>query len=220
MSLARLAPDAEHDLRLPQLAPESRALPPEVRMDAPVKDFMSIPEGEERYRSAPQPADPAVAAPIDNVGGDDTEMVTGNTVEEDLSEIAREDDIADSQAVEEAENTPSETDRAQRLRVNGAEFDVDMNAPTFDGHEPDAPLPTVPNEGFRPYGDIPTDKKSYKHIDVKQTMSFFQCSLLDYLRLAFWLLKTTSTFDEFSAIFVGFKQWYQEKFTYFKVEEW
>ena len=183
MSLARLAPDAEHDLRLPQLVPESRALPPEVRMDAPVKNLLDIPEGDELDRSEPeppQPADPVVAAPIDNVGGDDTEMVTGNTVEEDLSEIAREDDIADSQAVEEAENTPSETDRAQRLRVQGAEFpDVDMNAPTFDGHEPDAPLPTVPNEGFRLYGDIPTDQKSYKHIDVKQTMSFFQRSLLD-----------------------------------------
>jgi len=148
-------------------------------------------------------------------------MVNGNTLDEDFSEITREDDIADSQAVEEAENTPSETDRAQRLRrVNGAEFpDVDMNAPTFDGHEPDAPLPTVPNEGFRPYGDIPTDKRSYKHIDVKQTMSFFQRSLLDYLRLAFWLLKTTSTFNEFSAVFDGFRQWYQETFTYFKVEE-
>ena len=199
MSLARLAPDAEHDLRLPQLVPESRALPPEVRMDAPVKELLSIPEGEERDRSATQQTDPsvaavdgngngdgtafvtgatleedAVAAPIDNVGGDDTEMVNGNTLEEDFSEIAREDDITDSQAVEEAENMPSETERAHRLRVKGSEFpDVDINAPTFDGHEPDAPLPTVPNEGFRPYGDIPTDKRSYKHIDVKQTMSFF-----------------------------------------------
>jgi len=190
-------------------------------MDAPVEDLLSIPKGEENDWLAPLPTDPAVAAPLDNVGGDDTEIVNGATLDEDFSEIARDKDRSKSQAGGESENVPSESDRAKKLRENGPAFPgIDMDKPTFEGHEPDAPLPTIPNKGFRPYEQIPTDKKSYLHVDVKQALSFFQRSLLDYLRIVFWLLKTTSTFDEFTAIFDGFKLWYQENFNYYDVEQW
>jgi len=56
MSLARIAPDAEHDLRLPQLALESRAPPPEARVDARVDALLRIPEENEIDLLATQPA--------------------------------------------------------------------------------------------------------------------------------------------------------------------
>jgi len=205
MSLARPAPDAEHDLRLPQIAPGFSA-PLPVHLDTPLD---GIPEVDEIRTDDPPPNDPATPAGGEDVAADETTMVNGSEGGEDFSEI------------QEVDDDSSETDCPKKLRERGAEFPiVDVDAPTFPGEVVDTPLMTVPDEGFRPYQEAPTDKKSYLQIDVQQTMSFFQRSLLDYLRLSFWLLKTTSALEPCARVFDGFKDWYQQKLTYFQILQW
>ena len=119
-------------------------------------------------------------------------------------------------------NNPPETEREKKIRLDGPAYpDIDMDRPMFGGQAPEREAPeTIDDEGFLEYNKIPTYEMSYLHIHVKQALAFFQRSLLDYLRIAFWLLETTSTFDEFALVFAGFKEWYQQTFTYFDEEQW
>ena len=202
MSLALPAPDAEHDLRLPQIAVGLSA-PLPVRLETLMED---IAEADEIMANDPQPNDLPITAANDDVPAE-TDIGTTRVVEEDFSEIQEDD--------------PSETDRERLFRQRGPQFpDVDVDAATFHEDHEDTPLETIQDEGFRPYQEAPTDKKSYLLIDVQQTMSFFQRSLLDYLRLTFWLLNTTATLESFARVFDGFKNWYQQKLNYFQIGEW
>jgi len=223
MSLARLAPDAEHDLRLPQLAPLARSTPPEAHTEARVEVCVNallnhVDAGTSELTSIVEESEPA--AQEDAAGFEGDRMVAGvereaggaraTGVQDDFSDITEADPV-------------EEDSRAERLKKNGARFLDRTTEPMWpDEAELKPPMPTVPNdeEGFSAYAQIPTYKMSYLRIDVKQAMTFFRRSLLEYIRIVFWLLKTTSIFGDFSVVFDGFKKWYSATFDYFDEAQW
>jgi len=66
--------------------------------------------------------------------------------------------------------------------------------------------------------------QSYLRVDMLQAHSFFTMSLLEYLRLVFWLLRATAQADDewagLRSVYIGFSKWYRSKSDYYTEPEW
>ena len=144
MSLAHLAPDAEHDLRLPQLAPLAQSTPPEARVEARAEAHVNAPlyhvdaGGEDLLSIAEEPEHAAEEGAAGSAGGEIVADEGGDAEEQPTLAVPAPDDLSDI-----TETDPVEPDsREAKFRKNGPAFDVDMEKPMWPNQaELKPPLP-------------------------------------------------------------------------------